>query len=403
MAANPDPMRVLLIDDDVEMLTYLGAIARSMDFNVRFASTYREVIGQIQVPVDLVVVDLMMPEHDGIQIIDLLAEQNSDASLLIITGSPENICTAAENYARMRGLRVIGAYRKPIFKQDFREMLQPLVRRGDRGTEDKEFLRMLSGGKFAIHYQPIIDVQRAALHALEAVPVIFHPRTGAMAADRMWERAEELGVAGKMRDQVVKTAISNGDELAQKDMGVTISFRGVRENLISGRFTDDVLEMCHRKHLLPSSICINVVEADVENNLVAAMGALTRLAMRGVQIAVDDFGGDSWTGGLLSRIPATEIKLEEDVVRKTLTDYEARSRVSDIVAYAKGHDFAVVAKGVGTREHLGLLMDLGIKNFQGSLIREAGSFDETVYWLKEMGNHLGALGIKSHLRTGSKT
>ena len=402
MVAKPEPIRVLLIDDDVEMLTFLGSIARSMGFHVRFASTYKEVVGQLQMPVDLVVVDLMMPEHDGIEIIDLLAEQNSDASLLIITGSSENICSAAENYARMRGLRVVGAHRKPVFKQDFRDMLGPLVRRGDRGADDKEFLRMLSGGKFAIHYQPIIDTQRAALHALEAVPVIFHPRTGAMATKHMWQRAEELGVAAKMRDQVVTTAIRDADELSQKGIGVTVSFRGVRDTLFSGSFTDDLLELCHRRHLLPSSVCVNVVESDVENNLVAALGALTRLAMRGVQIAVDNFGGDSWTGGLLSRIPATEIKLEDTVVRKTLGDFEARSRVSDIVAYAKGHEFAVVAKGVSSREHLGLLMDLGIKNFQGPLIREPGSFEEIVYWLKEMDHHLGDLGIKSHLRTGSK-
>ena len=94
---------VLVVDDNDMMRTLLRGILRSEDFDVvaegrtgtqaiDFAERYKP---------DVVCLDVMMPEMDGLQALKTIREQHPEAKVVMITGnaSAENVQEAVQNGA----------------------------------------------------------------------------------------------------------------------------------------------------------------------------------------------------------------------------------------------------------------------------------------------------------------
>lgn len=397
-------LRVVIADDDREMLQYLGSLFRSLDCRVEPVGKVRGLRGQLKGKPDVLVLDLIMPDRDGIQVLDSMARAKLDTAILIVSAVPDRILNAAENFARMSGLRVLGALRKPVWRDQLKDVLEPLRQRGPARPqfEEQEFFRLLESGHLEIHYRPIIDVRRAAVHALEAEPRVRHPKFGLLGTTGMWDTAEAFGAAEKIRTELLSMSIKDAGRFAAAGVRVPVHCEVPADRLSDLRFADEFLDQCRSVGILPSSVGIVVAEADTRQQFTAAQGTLTRLAMRGVEISIDDFGTGSLSGGMLARMPVHEIKVAPSLAGAVLRDAEARYRALDIVAYGDRHDLRIVAKGVESQEHLGLLIDLGMALFEGSVVSGPKSFEEAVYWVKSSSQHLAKLGITSAIRSDAE-
>ncbi|MEM9300668.1 MAG: EAL domain-containing protein [Pseudomonadota bacterium] len=400
MLGESEKLKVVIADADAEVLQYLGSIFRSLECNVQPVGKLRSLKSQLKARPDVLVLDLIMPGQDGIQILESMAEARLDTAIIIVSACPDRILNAAENYARMSGLRVLGALRKPVWRDQIRELLEPLRQRGNEKPhlEEQEFFRLLETGHLEVHFKPVIDVRRAAVHALEAAPRVRHPKLGVLSPTGMWDTAEAFGAAEKIKDNLLDLSIKAAAQMAREGVRVPIQCEVPATQLVDPGFADQFLDRCRANSVLPSSICIVVTESETRQNFTPALGTLTRLAMRGVEISVNDFGIGSLSGGMLARMPVHEIKIASALAAAILRDAEARYRALDIVAYGERQDLRVVAKGIESPEHLGLLIDLGMALFQGNLISSAKSFEEIVYWQKNAAQHLAKLGITSAIR-----
>ena len=68
-------------------------------------------------PFDLVLLDLNMPDYDGVEFLDHLRDINCRAAIVIASAAHTTIRTAAEELAKAYGLHVAGALEKPITLQ----------------------------------------------------------------------------------------------------------------------------------------------------------------------------------------------------------------------------------------------------------------------------------------------
>lgn len=396
-----DKLEALIVDDDTEMLKYLGSMFRSLGCTVHTAAKIKALKSHLKNAPDVIAIDLMMPDRDGVQVIEAMAKANIDSAVIIISGCPDRILSAAENYARMSGLRVLGALRKPIWRDKLKELLEPLKHEGKHTKphlEEQEFFRLMETGHLKTHYEPIIDAQRAAVHGLEAVARVQHPKLGIMSPTGMWDTAEAYGASQKIKSELLKAAIADAARFTQEGLRLVMGVEMPAAELKQSDFADRFLDQCRSANVLPSAMCINLTEADMRQDFIPALGTLTRLALRGVQLSVDDYGTSSLTGGMIARLPVNEMKLAAGLSAATLRDSDARCRILDIVAYSSRHDFRIVAKSVENEEHLGLLMDLGVNFFQGKVILPPKSYSETLYWIQNSGQHLNKLGISSNIR-----
>lgn len=79
-------MRVLIVEDQVKMATYLKRALEEQGYAVDVAHTGREALDWVAVVgFDLIVLDIMLPEMDGITVCHHLRDQGNQAAILMLT------------------------------------------------------------------------------------------------------------------------------------------------------------------------------------------------------------------------------------------------------------------------------------------------------------------------------
>ena len=105
----------MVIDDDPTMWDYIAAAGDSLGFEVRTATRTRTAEEEIETfSPDFIVLDLFVPDMDGIEVLRLLAKHQCAASILMISNYEDEILTQALRLAEGLGLNLAGSLHKPI-------------------------------------------------------------------------------------------------------------------------------------------------------------------------------------------------------------------------------------------------------------------------------------------------
>jgi len=129
LAVTAQARRLLLIDDEPQMRTFLSRVAQGCGYEVRLtddAAGFREACTSWSP--DIVILDLVMPQVDGIELLRFLAEQASKTRILIISGFDAKVLDAAYRLGEAHGLAMIGALTKPVRVADLRTILDEVSR-----------------------------------------------------------------------------------------------------------------------------------------------------------------------------------------------------------------------------------------------------------------------------------
>lgn len=115
---------------------------------------------------------------------------------------------------------------------------------------------------------------------------------------------------------------------------------------------------------------------DIENTA-ANMERLKRL---GLTFALDDFGTGYASLGYLKRLPLNSLKIDQSFVRDMKSGNSDEAIVRTVIALGKSLDFAIIAEGVETEEHLHKLQDMGCFCFQGYYFARP---EPSQFWISE--------------------
>lgn len=99
-----DPARILLVEDDADIVTLLVEVLGMDGFDVTVARDGLEGLLRLQSdPPDLALVDIMMPDVNGVRMLEQLIEEGDGdlgVAVIVITGSPEGAYRAGELLGR---------------------------------------------------------------------------------------------------------------------------------------------------------------------------------------------------------------------------------------------------------------------------------------------------------------
>lgn len=119
---------LLMIDDEPAMGTFVRGVAEGLGFEVETtaaAEDFKDALRRYDPTV--IVLDVSMPQVDGIELTGYLAEIGTRAKILILSGFDETVRRMALHIGEARGLRMAGVLAKPIRATDLREQLARLV------------------------------------------------------------------------------------------------------------------------------------------------------------------------------------------------------------------------------------------------------------------------------------
>ena len=115
---------LLIADDNAEFRNYLRDVANMMQYTVHCTGNGREFIAAYKdFDPSHIVVDLVMPDIDGVELLEWLAGQRCGAKVFIITGYSPDMAKVVERLAMASGLSIDGVYNKPIALKDLRALL----------------------------------------------------------------------------------------------------------------------------------------------------------------------------------------------------------------------------------------------------------------------------------------
>ncbi len=123
--------RVLVVDDDPIIITILNSFFASRGIReVLNASNGKEaktIIEMEAAHVGLVVMDLNMPEMDGIELLNYLHSIKFDGPLVICSASHEANAQSAQMLAKAYGLDLGSFVRKPLSRDKLDQAFGPLL------------------------------------------------------------------------------------------------------------------------------------------------------------------------------------------------------------------------------------------------------------------------------------
>jgi len=135
------PMRVLVVDDDREICDYMETFLSKDGLEVKTLSDPDKVADEVKAGgYHLVVLDLMMPKVDGVEVLQRIRKVDSDVAVVIFTGYP-----SLESAVQSMKLDAVDYLKKPFDPEEFREVVGRVMRKKGLLRSPEENLHRVIG------------------------------------------------------------------------------------------------------------------------------------------------------------------------------------------------------------------------------------------------------------------
>ena len=398
--------RVLVLDDEPLMSNLIAYLLRGLGFSLVTecdnGPAALQLIDGPDAP-DLLLLDLNMPGMDGVEVVRCLVDRAYAGRIVLVSGEDPRVLAMVESLIRAHRLNVVGHLAKPFTRESMQDIIEKAMRGiGDapapRKVYDLEAVRTaLAEGQLVNFYQPVVDVQTAALVGVETLVRWRHPDDGLVYPDQFVGVAEQHGLIDQLSRAVLGNALADAAEWRRRRLAPRIAVNLVLENLLSSSFVDFLAQEVARLQFAPSDLVLEVIQHRTTEDLRAPLEILARLRMRRFRLALDDFGTGHATLSQLRDIPFDELKIDRSFVHGATRNPTVKAIYDASVALGKQLGMTVVAVGVETRQDWELVRgtrcDLAQGYFFGRPMSSEHFLEWVVEWEVRKGSVLGSARV----------
>lgn len=229
---------------------------------------------------------------------------------------------------------------------------------------------VIENSALLLHYLPEVDMRTGEILAIEALVRWQHPTRGLLSPESFIGVAESINLAGELGRWVMRTACSEFAGWRSRGIGQSIVLRlNVSPvQLVTDGFADTVAGIIAEFDIEPESVCLEITESVVVQDIETTRVTLAGLKDAGVQIAIDDFGTGYSALSHLKSLPVDTLKIDRSFVRELGTDPGDLAIVRAIIALAESFGLELVAEGVETEAAALTLLRHGCHRAQGFLL-----------------------------------
>ena len=231
------------------------------------------------------------------------------------------------------------------------------------------FERALINQRLTMVYQPKVSLETGRLTRVEALVRWDDPKLGKVSPSRFVPLAERHGLIDALTQWGLRTTLRQWIEWRDKGVDTCIAFNISALSLEHLDFPDLVERMCRALDVPTDRLVLELTEGATQP-LIKLMDTLTRFRIKGIGLAMDDFGVGYSTLMQLRQLPFTEIKIDRFFVDDAVTSADSRAIVESVIRLGHSLDLCVTAEGIETEAQLHLLCELGCDVGQGYWIAE---------------------------------
>ncbi|CAN5343169.1 bifunctional diguanylate cyclase/phosphodiesterase [soil metagenome] len=229
---------------------------------------------------------------------------------------------------------------------------------------------VIESGSLVLHYLPEIDMRTGEVLAAEALVRWQHPTRGLLYPDAFIGVAESINLAGELGRWVIRAACADFSLWRSRGIGLNTVMRlNVSPvQLVTSGFAESVADILKEFGLAGESVCLEITESMVVQDIETTRITLASLKEVGVQIAIDDFGTGYSVLSHLKSLPVDTLKIDKSFVQELGTNAGDLAIVRAVIALAEAFDLELVAEGVETETAARILVQHGCHRAQGYLL-----------------------------------
>ena len=302
----------------------------------------------------IVLLDLNMPNMDGLEFLQKLEETNYSGAILLVSGEDERIRQSAEKLAHSYNLLVLGNLSKPVQQKQLQKYLNGFPARkellpdfSDQPIYTAERLKQgIEAGELYNVYQPKVLLQTGELMGVEALVRWMHPEDGEVLPDQFISLAEENGLIDEIAKSVLSEALE--DSKLWKDFGsdISIAINISMYNLDTRNFIAYLESELLNVGMSPKDLILELTESKLMKDYLLVLDMLTRLRLRRVNLSIDDFGTGHSSMAQLRDIPFNELKIDRGFVHSACDNATLHGIFDGSLQTAKNLGIKTVAEGV---------------------------------------------------------
>ena len=220
----------------------------------------------------------------------------------------------------------------------------------------------LEHGQFVPYFEPQVDLATGEIVGFEVLARWIHPLSGVIGPDVFIPVAEEIGLIGKLSENVIGEALR---EAANWDREIKISVNISPLQLADGWLAQRIIRILAETGFPAERLVIEITESSLFADLELARTIVTSLKNQGIRLALDDFGTGFSSLSHLRSLPFDIIKIDRSFVTNIHAKRESSAIVRAVTTLAASLPVPVCVEGIENEESYKAVVRLGCEIGQG--------------------------------------
>ena len=222
--------------------------------------------------------------------------------------------------------------------------------------------------QFRLYYQAQVK-SKSEVTGVEALLRWQHPTRGWVSPAEFIATAEKTGLILPLGLWVLETACTqlavwaNQAATANLTMAVNVTARQFQQ----GDFVEQVIAVLERTGANPLLLKLELTESVLVTDVESVIVKMNLLKAKGISFSLDDFGTGYSSLSDLKRLPLSQLKIAQELVRDILIDPNDMGIARMVIALADSMGLTAIAEGVETEAQRDFLEMLGCTRYQGFL------------------------------------
>lgn len=335
--------------------------------------------------IDLIAVDLQMPNMTGVDVVRELARLGFKGGVIVISSEDSSLLRSVHNLAKLLGVNILGTMGKPLDVEGLHGLIRKEVTEQDRKPKRvisrAQVIHALENDQLIPFYQPKVCLADHSVSGFEVLARLATTDNQTKAPMDYLDAIEKYGLSIEFLSKMIQKAADDTRGWHELLGSFKLAFNLTPLAVQDSGLPDRLLAIVKKAGIEPKSITFEITENHLLECTAASLEVLSLMRLYGFDLSIDDFGTGATSIEQLRTFPFTELKIDGRFMMTSDNDEFSRLTVETSAKLATMLGMNVVAEGVETPEAIQFAWKSGAHEVQGFHFARAMSAERALNWI----------------------